>query len=45
MYGFDGFREVPNFEESLRKTEIEAKVGKLKNRNNAGEDKVTGKII
>ena len=46
MCGFDGVRRGNYFEkEPIRRTEVEVRVGKLKNRNTAGEDEITGEMI
>ena len=46
MCGFDGVRRGNYFGgEPIRRTEVEERVGKLKNGKTAGEDEVTGKII
>ena len=46
MYDFDGVQRGNYFGgELIRRTELEVRVGKLKNGNTAGKDKFTGEII
>ena len=46
MCGFDGLQRGNCFGgESIRKTEVEERIKKLKNGKAAGKDKVTGEIV
>ena len=46
MCGFDGIRRGNYFGgESIGRTEVELRMGKLKNRKAAGKDDVTGEMI
>ena len=46
MCGFDDIQRGNYFGGKLiRKTEVELRVGKLKNRKAAGRDEITGKIV
>ena len=46
MRGFDGIQRDRYFEgELIRKTEIEVRMGKLKNGKAAGKEKVTGEVV
>ena len=44
--GFDGIQRGNYFRrEPLRRSEVEVRVGKLKNRKDAGKDEITGEMI
>ena len=46
MCGFDGVQRVNYFGgEPIKRTEVEVRVGKLKNGKAAGKDEVTGEMI
>ena len=46
IYGFNGVQRGNNFGgEPIRRTEVEIRVGKLKNRKATGKDDVIGEIV
>ena len=46
MYNFDGVQRSNNLgREPIRRTEVEVRVGELKNGEAVGEDEVTGEMV